>query len=284
MGGAASGRHPGLVRREMVGGRPVAERSGADLPASLNASRKCFRALRIARAIGDNYAFRPSRPLDVAAALSVQPSSGPFRMLAGASASYGLTAGGYNAASISVTPLAKRILEPTMEGDDFRARREAILRPRVMREFLTKYDGAKLPREDIARNVLIGMGVPRDSVERTLKLILDSAGAVGFLQEIKGATYVNLQPEHSAPAGAEIGAEETGHQLRAETVQGRVDEIEVDQPSHTPSETAKADTRSRRVSIRQEPLAHRHSQGTLDVWRARTCGFGRPGNRIAANP
>jgi hypothetical protein len=98
-------------------------------------------ALRVPSAIGENYAYKATIPLDVAAALSMQPGSGTFKMLTGAAVAYGLATGGYNASSIAVTPLGRRILEPTEEGDDLRARQEAVLKPRIMREFLTRYDG-----------------------------------------------------------------------------------------------------------------------------------------------
>ena len=150
-------------------------------------------ALRIARAIGDNYAFHPTQPLDVAEALKMQPTSSSFRMLTGASIAYGLTDGGYNAASISVTQLAHRILEPQEQGDDIQARRQAFLRPRVLREFLTKYDRHKLPQDDVAKRVLLSMGVPNEALDRTFKLIMDGAKYAGFLKDINGTTYVNLQ-------------------------------------------------------------------------------------------
>lgn len=150
-------------------------------------------ALRIPRAIGDNYAFHPTQPLDVAAALGIQPTSSGFRMLTGAAIAYGLTEGGSNAPFISVSGLARRILEPQEEGDDMLARRQAFLRPRVLREFLTKYDRHKLPRDEIAKNVLLTMGVPKDALDRTLKFIIDGAKFVGFLQNINGINYVNLQ-------------------------------------------------------------------------------------------
>ena len=41
-------------------------------------------ALRVPRALADQYAGRPTSVLNVAAALSMQPSSGPFRTLTGA--------------------------------------------------------------------------------------------------------------------------------------------------------------------------------------------------------
>ncbi len=62
------------------------------------------KALSVARAIGDNYAFKPATPLDVASALGLIPTTGGFRMLTGASVAYGLTSGGYSANEISITP------------------------------------------------------------------------------------------------------------------------------------------------------------------------------------
>jgi predicted nucleotide-binding protein len=165
-------------------------------------------ALRVARAIAENYAFKPTRPLDVAAAMSNSPTSSVFKMLTGAAIAYGLTEGGYNAAQITPLPLARRILEPTQEGDDIEARREAIMKPRIVREFLRKYDGHKLPREDIAINVLIQMGVPRQAAQRTLKLILASAEAVGLLQKIKDGTYVNLRAAIPVDDSLDVDEEE----------------------------------------------------------------------------
>lgn len=166
------------------------------------------RALRVARAIGENYGFKPSSPIQVARALNVQPTSGPFRMLAGASIAYGLTTGGYNAETISLEPLAMRIVRPTAEGDDLAAKREALLKPRVIGDFLRKYDGAPLPREDIAENVLAEMGVPSERTKEVLDLIIEGAQAVGYVQEIKGRQYVEIDrapssvPEESPPASS----------------------------------------------------------------------------------
>ena len=79
-------------------------------------------ALRVASAIAENYASSPTKPLDVAVALNMSPTSSNFKMLTGAAIAYGLTSGGYNASEISLTPLAKRILAIIyltyrMEGD-----------------------------------------------------------------------------------------------------------------------------------------------------------------------
>src|SRR5205814_1243307 len=87
--------------------------SQADVP-----SRGLDQALRVPQALADNYAKSPTKPLRVAEALNMQPLSSTFRMLCGASIAYGLTDGGYNSDVIALTPLGRRIVAPTKEGDD----------------------------------------------------------------------------------------------------------------------------------------------------------------------
>jgi predicted nucleotide-binding protein len=168
-------------------GAPRKYVSQADVPTS-----SLERALRIPRAIADNYGYKPTSPLQVAVALNVQPSSSNFRMMTGAAIAYGLTSGGSNADTISITPLAMRIVRPTTEGDDTAAMREAFLKPRVIREFLQKYDRAPIPRDDIARNVLMEFGVPTDRTTEIFTLIVEGAKELDFLKSIKDRTYVDL--------------------------------------------------------------------------------------------
>jgi predicted nucleotide-binding protein len=149
-------------------------------------------ALLIAQAILQEYGGNSATPLDVAAAMGIAPTSAKFRMLCGASIAYGLTTGGYNAGQISVTDLARQIIEPTDDDVDLTGRREAIMKPRILREFLSKYSGSPLPREDIGMNVLKGMNVPADRTKHVLNMIIDCAESVGFLQTIKDRKYVNL--------------------------------------------------------------------------------------------
>jgi predicted nucleotide-binding protein len=167
-------------------------------------------ALRVPRAIGDNYGYKPATPAQVAHALNMQPASGTFRSLTGAAIAYGLTSGGCNSAQISIEQLGMRIVRPTAEGDDLLAKKEATLRPRVIREFLEKYNGAPVPRTEIAHNVLEQLGVPRGRVKDVLGVILESAGAVGILRSIKEKTYVDLggAPLQAAPALERPGEEE----------------------------------------------------------------------------
>jgi hypothetical protein len=129
-------------------------------------------------------------------------------MHAGASIAYGLTEGGWNAAQIALTPLALMILKPKNEDDPLRGKREALLKPRVIREFLTRYNDAAIPRDDIAHNVLEDLGVPRDRTVDVLKLVMGGAQAVGFITEIKEKKYGNLQGVKPARTAEEAKADQ----------------------------------------------------------------------------
>lgn len=161
--------------------------SQADIP-----SISLEKALRVPQAIATNYASHPTRPLDVAAALSVTPSSGPFRLECGAAVGYGLTEGGPNAPQISLSVLGKRIVTPTEVDDDTKALREAALKPTVANQFYTKYDGAPLPPKTIAENVLATFAVPRDRTGDVYDLLIENARFVGLLKSIKDKEYVDI--------------------------------------------------------------------------------------------
>ena len=156
-------------------------------------SHTLFEALRVAKAISENYGGDATEPIDVAAALKIKPTTGRFRSLTGATVAYELTEGASNASSIGLTDLGRRAVMPTEVGDDVVALREALLKPRVIREFLTKYDGKKLPPPDIARNVLVKLGVPPDMAEKTARIILGSAKEADVLQDINGEMFVHLR-------------------------------------------------------------------------------------------
>jgi hypothetical protein len=159
-------------------------------------------ALRVPRAIGENYAFKPTRPLNVAEAMGMSPTSGPFRAITGSAVAYGLTTAAAQAPEIGLTPLGLRVIRPTVEGDDLSARREALLKPTVIGDFLRNYDGAALPADTIAKNVLMGMGVPADRLDGVLELISDGARAVGFIREFGGKRYVDLAAAAASADGA----------------------------------------------------------------------------------
>ncbi|HEX3510112.1 MAG TPA: TIR domain-containing protein [Solirubrobacteraceae bacterium] len=150
-------------------------------------------ALRVATVLSDQFGKKPTKPFRAADALDMSPTSSRWRTLTGASIAYGLTTGGYNAPEIALTALGRRIVAPTVEGDDLAAKREAFLKPRVVRAFLEQYNDNPLPSERIGRNVLESdYGVAADATARTLNFILEGARSLGLAKDIKDKTYVDL--------------------------------------------------------------------------------------------
>jgi predicted nucleotide-binding protein len=163
-------------------------------------SMSLIEALRVPKAIASELAKRPSTPLQVAAAMRVKPTTGRFRTMTAAAVAYGLTNGGAFAEKIGLTDLGRRIVAPTVEGDDRAANLEAVLKPRVTREFLTRHDNSKWPRDDIAYNILESMGVPAEQTERALALIRADAESLNLLTKINGTDYVELERDADASA------------------------------------------------------------------------------------
>lgn len=150
-------------------------------------------ALRVAEAIRDQFAKAATTPLNLAVALKIAPTGTVYKMLTGSAVAYGLTEGAAQASSIALTDLGRRIVAPVEEGDDLVAMRQAVLKPRVIREFLEKYDGSPLPLQAIACNVIEQMNVPTNATERAYNMIVRNAEELGLFVEVKGKRYVNLE-------------------------------------------------------------------------------------------
>jgi predicted nucleotide-binding protein len=69
---------------------------------------------------------------------------------------------------------------------------EAIQKPRVLGEFLKKYDKAKLPSDAIATNVFIGMGLPKDRGELALSILKANGEKTGIFKPTKTGIFVAL--------------------------------------------------------------------------------------------
>ncbi len=164
----------------------------AALPQTDVPSYSLKESLRVPQAIVSELGKHPSTPLQVAAAMNMKPTTGPFRTITTSAMAYGMTDAGAFAEKIGLTELGLRIVAPTSEGDDLAAMREAIMRPRITREFLMKYKGSKWPREDIGRNVLSTLGVPEEQTGRALELIYKDASDLGFITNINGTDFVEL--------------------------------------------------------------------------------------------
>jgi predicted nucleotide-binding protein len=158
-------------------------------------------AQKIASAIVDNFAGVGASPPDIALAVGISPTSSAWPPIAGASVAYGLTAGGVNADTISLTPLGKKLVAPEEEGEDVGARREAILKPRIMKELFERYRRAKLPNDVIAVNVLKSLGLPPDRVQSALEIIKHNGRYAGIIRETPTGPFISLDsPGVPAPA------------------------------------------------------------------------------------
>lgn len=149
-------------------------------------------ALVLAKALRDNFASKGTSPINLAQAINRSPSSSGWRILTGSAIAYGITEGGYNATEIELTTLGDKIVNPTVEGEDSVATLEAAFRPSVLKAFYEKYDGQKLPKEDIGRNVLKQFGVPQERTEEAWKVVIKNAEFLNILTDVSGNQYVQL--------------------------------------------------------------------------------------------
>lgn len=169
-------------------------------------------AQRIASALVDNFAGDSGSPPDVALSLGISPTSSSWQTLSGASIAYGLTDGGINANAIKLTSLGRRLVAPEAEGEDVIARREAVLKPRILREFFEKYRRAKFPNDVIAVNVLKSLGLPGDRAEAAVEIIKANGGYAGIIRETPTGPFINLdspgvpRPTATADLGDRAGA------------------------------------------------------------------------------
>lgn len=235
------------MSKEKIGNQEGKKRSylkQADVPlASLDD------ALRIPKAILEHYAGEPTTPFNVAKAIDLDPKGSQIRVLSGAAIAFGLTEGGAQSSTIAITDLAKKILRPLDEGQDIAARKEALLKPRIFGDFLRKYDTHTFPRNDIAANVLIEMGVPQDKAEEVRDRIESSAAAMGFIEELKGKKYVQLD---SVVGATQVSASIKDTKIKIEEPESEDDFVEDDPEAKDNNEKpiqVKNDARSRRVFI-----------------------------------
>jgi predicted nucleotide-binding protein len=164
-------------------------------------------ALGLAKALHEDFNGE-APPHELANAMTISPTSSAWQSLTGAAVAYGLTEGGYNAASISLTALGARIVAPEDEGDDLLAIREAVLLPRIMKQFFTKYDRGKFPQEQIGMNVLVSMGAPRERSKVVYEMVRSNGQIAGFITNTKTGLYVALNSKLPASVAQTQKAED----------------------------------------------------------------------------
>ena len=159
-------------------------------------------ALKIPKIIFDNYAGSPTVPLKIAKELKMEPGGSQFIMMTGSAIAFGLTSGGAQASTISVTDISKRIFKPLSEESPQIARLEALLKPKIYRDFLTKYDKSALPRDKTEKNFTEEMGVSSSKQKKVFQNILEGATDLNLITEINGKKYIDLSDtENKSAAG-----------------------------------------------------------------------------------
>src|SRR5208337_3913318 len=150
------------------------------------------RSLDVAKALLDEFGGKSAEPHLLAQALDLSPTSTTWRMLSGSAIAYGLTDAGYNAKKISITPLGKSILMPTEEGEKEKSIIAGVMKPKILNDFFTRYDKAKLPSKDIGINVLKSMGIPFDRAEKAFGVIVENGEYAGIITETKTGPFISV--------------------------------------------------------------------------------------------
>ncbi len=151
------------------------------------------KSLGIIQTIWEQYGGDATTPAEVAFAMNLVPTSGYWRNLTGTSIAYGLSEGGYSAKTIALAPIGKRIVAPTEAGDNLQALRDAVLKPVIMRQFFEKYNHKSFPETNVAENVLINMGLPKDRAKSAVEILIANGLETGIMRETTtGGYYVAL--------------------------------------------------------------------------------------------
>lgn len=213
-------------------------------------------AQKIASALYDNFAGKDGSPPDVALAIGISPTSSGWRTLTGSAIAYGLTDGGFNANTIKLTSLGRKLVAPEEEGADLVARREAIMKPRISKEFFERYRRAKFPNDTIASNVLKSMGIPPDRVPAGLEIIKANGRYAGIIRETPTGPFVNLDsPGVPAPTATpelpehDLDDEATSSPEGSEAAVPRADASPKLPPAATASPQVPFDPKSNHVFI-----------------------------------
>ena len=172
-------------------------------------------AQKIASALVDNFAGTEGSPPDIALAIGISPTSSTWQLITGSAIAYGLSDGGVNANKIKLTALGRKLVAPENEGDDLTARREAIMKPRILREFFERYRRAKFPSDAIAVNVLRSLGIPTERTQSALEIVKANGKYAGIIRDTPTGPFVSLDspgvpaptatpalPEHESEEGS----------------------------------------------------------------------------------
>ena len=170
-------------------------------------------ALKVAAAIQDKNAGKPWKPIFVADALGIKPTSSNFRDITSSAYKYGLIDGTWNAEYLSLSPLGKSITKPGGPQQELRDKQKAVLNVEVFKNVYDHYRDAKFPSADsYFKNMLeTEFGVPRELIDECVKLLLENGRYSDIIRDVQGAPYVVF---------AEIPPESKGQQSQEKPTEG----------------------------------------------------------------
>jgi hypothetical protein len=135
-------------------------------------------AIRVARAIKDDYAGKFATWEDIAKSMGFASSNPNNKYFLWAATAY------------RITETGRKILAPTYENEDNEGKVLAIAKPTVLARFYSDYGSSNLPPNNIFRNVLEQKyGIPEARVDETIQLIISNARFAGLLEESEDGKY-----------------------------------------------------------------------------------------------
>jgi len=155
-------------------------------------------AIKVAKAIQEKNAGKPWKPIFVAEALNIKPSSSNFRELTSSSFKYGLTKGIWNAGHISLAPLGESITKPVDPKKELRSHQEAVLKIDLFKSIYEHYRDSKFPSSDDTyfKNMLESeFRVPRELVAECISLLISNGKFTEIIRDVQGAPYVVFAEE-----------------------------------------------------------------------------------------
>lgn len=226
-------------------------------------------ALRVATALEEKNSGNPLPPTDVAIAIDKSPGSSDFRVLLSSSIKYGLTIGSYNQAKVSLTTLAREILEPTSDEARSKALSQAAFTPPLFAKIFFAYKGKKVPDPQFFQNALArDFGVSRDQAVRCASIFQDNAEYLGLVRQASTGKWLAAEPvglalpeEHTEQSETDaVGSSLSGQRSASDGRATETGEFKT-LPAGTPP-LAASDPRSRRVFI-----THGKNRGFIDPAR-----------------
>ena len=189
------------------------------------------KALVVAKTIWNDNAGEPYSRLSLAKSLNFSPNSSGFVILLASSLRYGLTEGSYVSEKISLTPLGRSIVAPTVDVNVNSKLRQALLMPEVFETVFQRFDQKPIPREDVFKNTLqVDFRVPKQDVQACYDVLMGNLTEYGLSEDIKGTKWLRLDllaPQASAPEPSAEGGTEMEEEPARELTETRTKEKEI---------------------------------------------------------